>query len=361
MFKNMNKKQKALVKGILLFFLICIILVIVIGFFKNRKLSYSEIENKLVNAAEKYYADHTDLLPKENGGTVTVDSLTLMENKYMKAFEKYNKNVVACSGSVAVTNNNGYNLYIPTLKCEGYETISLYNQILKSEEIVTEKSGLYEMDGEYVYRGEFPNNYVKFAGKTWRILRLTSGGEVRLIDVGTYQEKPWDNRYNVNAKYSAGITKYEISRIKDHLANIYNEDFKEDEKSYIVSKQLCIGKRNKKEVKNDGSIECATLTEESYPIGMIQVNEYIIASIDENCKLQTDSACINYNYLRKLEGSSWTITASSANDYEVYYSSGAISTSVASEYRLIRITINIDGNMVYKKGSGTEDDPYVIS
>ena len=88
MFKNMNKKQKALVKGILLFFLICIILVIVIGFFKNRKLSYSEIENKLVNAAERYYADHTDLLPKENGGPVTVDSLTLMENKYMKAFEK---------------------------------------------------------------------------------------------------------------------------------------------------------------------------------------------------------------------------------------------------------------------------------
>lgn len=357
----MNKKQKTLVKGILLFFAVCIVLVIVIGFIKNRKLSYSEIEQKLVSAAESYYSDHKDLLPQQNGGSASVDSLTLIENEYMKEFEKYNKDVVACSATVTVTNNNGYNLYLPDLKCEGFKTTSLYNKIMEDQPIVTEQSGLYDIDGEYVFRGEFPNNYVEFADKMWRILRLTSGNEIRLISVDSYQEKPWDNRYNVNAKYSAGITKFEISRMKDRLAEIYEENFDDDVRPYITSKQLCIGNRNKKETKNDGSIECATLTEETYPIGMLQVNEYVLASVDENCKLQTDTACINYNYLRKLDGSFWTITPSNENDYEVYYASGAIRTSVASEYRPIRITLNIDGNIVYKSGKGTLEDPYVIS
>jgi len=361
MFQTMDRKQKALVKGILLFFIICIVLVIVIGFFKNRKLSYTEIENKLLNSAQSYYSDNKDKLPQENGGSVSIDSLTLIENEYMKEFEKYNKEVVACSATVTVTNNNGHYLYLPDLKCEGYKTTTLYNKILKDQPIVTEQSGLYDMNGDYVFRGEFPNNYVKFAGKMWRIMRLTSGNEIRLIGIDTYQEKPWDNRYNVNAKYSSGITKYEISRIKDTINDIYVNEFEEDDKAYIVDKQLCIGSRNKKETKMDGSIECATLTEEVYPLGMIQVNEYLLASIDENCKLQTNTACINYNYLKKLDSGFWTITPSSENDYEVYYISGAVKTSVASEYRMVRITLNVDGNVVYKSGNGTKEDPYVIS
>jgi len=357
----MDKKQKLLVKIILLFFLLCIIAVIIIGLLNNRKLSYSEIENKLVSAAKSYYNEHSNLLPQQNGGSVSVDSLTLIENEYMKEFEKYKKDAVSCSATVTVTNNNGYYLYLPDLKCQDFKSTSLYNKIIKDNPIVTEKDGLYDIDGEYVYRGEYPNNYVEFAGMTWRILRLTRGNEIRLISVDSYQEKPWDNRYNVNSKYSSGITEFEISRIKDTLNSLYEEKFDNDNRAYIVSKQLCIGARNKKATKNDGSIECSKLTEESYPIGMIQVNEYVLASIDENCKLQTNTSCINYNYLRKLDGSYWTITPSTENNYEAYYASGAIKVSTASEYRPIRITLNIDGNIIYNSGNGTKEEPYVIS
>lgn len=357
----MDRKQKLLVKSILLFFLVCIVGVIIIGFINNRKLSYVGIENKLVSAAKVYYKDHANLLPQQDGGSVSVDSLTLIENEYMKEFEKYKKDAISCSATVTVTNNNGYYLYLPDLKCQDFKTTSIYHKIVKDNPIVTEKDGLYDIDGEYVFRGEYPNNYVEFAGKNWRILRLTRGNEIRLISVDSYQERPWDNRYNVSSKYSSGITEFEISRIKETLNGIYKKSFNNDDKSYIVSKQLCIGSRNKKATKNDGSVECSKLTEESYPIGMIQVNEYVLASIDANCKVQTNTSCINYNYLRKLDGSYWTITPSSENNYDAYYVSGSIKDSTASEYRPIRITLNIDGNVVYKSGSGTKDNPYVIS
>lgn len=361
MFKEMDQKQKLILKVVLIFFLVCIISVIVIGIFKNRKLDYVGIENKLIEASQKYYKNNEELLPKSEGGVVTVDSLTLIENKYMKELVKYNKNAESCSAAVKVVNNNGNYLYLPALKCSDYSTTSLYDQILKNEEIVEEGSGLYAFDSEYVYRGEYPNNYVKFADKTWRILSINDDKEVRLIQVDAFQENPWDNRYNVNAKYSSGITKFEISRIRDKLNTIYEATFDEREKSLITSKQLCIGKRNKKETNNSGSVECSALTEEFYPVGMIQANEFVRVSLDANCKVQTDSSCANYNYISKLESYFWTITPSVENDYEVFLINSVITTGVASDFYPIRLTLNLTDGIRYESGNGTVDDPYIVS
>jgi hypothetical protein len=359
-FRGMSKKQKIILKVIIAFFVVCLIAVIVVGTIRNRKLSYSGIEKKMISAAEKYYSDNSELLPSQEGGSVSVDVATLVENKYMKELVKYKKSAESCSASVTVTNNNGLYLYISTLKCSDYETTSLYKEILNTQEVVSEGSGLYEVDGTYVFRGEYPNNYVKFADKTWRILSLANN-EVRLIQVDSYQENPWDNRYNVNALYSSGITTYEISRIKDNLDTIYQADFNDREKSMLVSKQLCIGSRSKKETDNTGSVECSKLTENTYPVGLLQVNEYVRVSLDSNCKLQTDSSCTNYNYLAKLTGHFWTITPSDENDYEVYYISQPVSKMSASEYLPIRLVLNIDGSVAYQSGDGTVDNPYIIS
>lgn len=362
-FKSMGAKQKLLLKMVLGFFVVCILLVVIIGIVKNRKLSYSGIEGQLVSSAKKYYADNDELLPQQDGGSVSVDSMSLIENKYMKEFVKYKKDADSCSGTVTVTNNNGHYLYIPSLTCTDYKTTSLYEKVLKDNQIVEEGSGLYQVGDEYIYRGEYPNNYVLFADKTWRILKLTSSKEIRLIQVDSYQSTPWDNRYNVNSKYSSGITDYEISRIKDKLNTIYNDEknFSKEDKSYIVSKQLCIGSRNKKETKNDGSVECSKLTEESYPLGMIQVNEYVYASIDKNCQRHTNSACTNYNYLSKFDSLFWTITPSNENDYDVYYVNGTVQYESASHFHPLRIVLNVDGTINYKSGNGTVEEPYVIT
>ena len=360
-FKTMNSKQKMILKVVLLFFIICIIAVIVIGILKNRKLTYTGIEDKLIIAARNYYIDNEELLPKSEGGSVTVDSITLIENKYIKELTKYNKNADSCSASVRVVNNNGNYLNLPSLKCSDYSTTTLYDQIIKNEPIVEEGSGLYLLNDEYVYRGEYPNNYLKFADKTWRILSINNDKEIRLLQVDSFQETPWDNRYNVNAKYSSGITKYEISRIKDKLNTIYESTFTDRMKSLISSKQLCIGSRNKRETNNTGSAECSKLTEEYYPLGMIQVNEFVRVSLDSNCKLQTDSSCTNYNYISKLDSYFWTITPSNENDYEVFYVNGAITTGIASDFYPIRLTLNLTDGIRYETGDGTVDNPYIVS
>lgn len=360
MFKGMGKKQKLVLKLVGLFFFLCFILVLIFGILNNKKHSYIEIEDKLLTGAKSYFEDNKDLLAKQDGGSVSIDASKLIELKYMKDFKKYNKNAESCTGVVSVTNNNGNHLYIPSLKCKEYETTTLYDKILKEQGIVSEGDGLYAMGNDYIYRGEYPKNYVTFAKQLWRIIKLGNDKEIRLIQVDSYDETNWDDRYNVNSSYNSGITTFEISRIKNKLMKSYENDFKDSDKSYIVSKKLCIGNRKKKETKKDGSVECSKVTEEAYPVGMLQVNEYILASIDPNCRLQGDASCTNYNYLTKLSNSFWSITTSSANDYEAYYFSGTVRAKDAAEYESYRLTIHLNGNIPFKSGDGTKENPYVI-
>ena len=72
-----------------------------------------------------------------------------------------------------------------------YRKYNLKGYALKQKEIESDKSdkGLYQMDDDdgisYYYRGSVNNNYVKYAGFYWRIIRINGDGSVRLLYAGT--------------------------------------------------------------------------------------------------------------------------------------------------------------------------------
>lgn len=76
-----------------------------------------------------------------------------------------------------------------------------YTTIEKSEETIlsTEDSGIYSMEDDYgmsyYYRGAVENNYVKFAGLYWRIIRINGDGSIRMLYDGT---SPHPNGNNTN-------------------------------------------------------------------------------------------------------------------------------------------------------------------
>ena len=72
MFQSMGKSQKRLLKIIGVFFLVCIIIVLVLGVMNNRTHSYESMESKLLAAAKKYYNDNKDTLPMQEGGKVSI-------------------------------------------------------------------------------------------------------------------------------------------------------------------------------------------------------------------------------------------------------------------------------------------------
>ena len=91
--------------------------------------SYSQLEDKLVNAAEKYYKDNSDKLPLTDG-TVSVTDSTLVEGNYIKELSKlYSKD--KCTATVEVVKNgDGSKLLLDLPKA--YEIIK---EVVKSVSI----------------------------------------------------------------------------------------------------------------------------------------------------------------------------------------------------------------------------------
>ena len=362
MLKKIDKRIKIYFGITIGIILLLIMILFTLKLMTNTKISSKEFESRLKTAATKYYKKEKDKLPKINGEKVYISIDNLVSKGYIKSPSKLLKKGNTCTGGVNISNNNGYYLYQPVINCKDYNTDLLYKRILKDNPVTNYRDGLYKVNDYYLFRGENLNNYVSFANKNWRILRINKDNTIRIILIDSLESVTWDNRYNIDKKESSGKNNFEISRIKQTLIDYFNNKrgniFTNEVKPLIVPTELCIGAKNELSTSMDGTVECSKKTEKM-ALGLLQVNEYPIISLDENCKQLFDTSCRNYNFLAKLYGF-WTLTADSKSTYEAYKIDGTVRSMITSSYSQPRLVLNITADALYSKGTGTENDPYII-
>lgn len=321
-------------------------------------VSYEKLESMMLNAAGRYFEQNG--LPDIDGETKQVSLPNLVSEGFLKPLSKLTKDTT-CNGYVKVNNNGGYNLFIPYLECSEYKTKTLADAIKAN--LTTAGDGLYEKDGEYIFKGEHVNNYVQFANSLWRIIKIDKNNNVKLIMTQAYKEKvTWDDRYNVTTNSNTGINSYDVSRIKEKLTDIYNTEkmFSENVKKHIVSTDICVGKRSINNFSLDNKDLCDKVLEKQF-LSLIDVTEYYNASLDTNCKALSDLSCDNYNYFSSFFTSGWTITGVLENTYEVYKSiAGEPYANKANTTNSIYLVLHVSGNEKFISGSGTETDPFII-
>lgn len=368
-----EKARKKLLKivGIISIVLIVIFLIILVGtMLVGTTYTFDQMELELKNAAIKYYQVQDALLPANEGEKSEVDAATLSSDEYklMKPLSKMRKNT-QCSGTVVVQKINNEYIYTPYLDCgNSYKTKELFNAVKDENKTVTSGNGLYEMNGELVFRGDNVNNYVQLSKGLFRIIKITSENKILLIpEFEEYYYNTWDDRYNTELGYSAGINDYRLSRIKDTLLDIYNGNVSkfilldETDKQKLTTYSLCVGKRGKKETNNTSEVECADKMDNQM-IGLLTASDYMNASTDANCTTTTSKSCQNYNYLKVKDSNYWLITATNENTAIVYYinNEGYVAESNASSLSMIRPTIMLNNNVMIKGGKGTESDPFIL-
>ncbi len=344
-----------------------VFLILFLTFGLKKKYTPEEFDNVIVEKAKSYFEYNEDELPEKD----SVKTLSLQDLETLgiiKSTEKMLSKDASCSGSLIIENNNNYYMYSTNLNCsylgETYNTNNLKDLLISKK--VTSGNGIYQLEDGYYYRGEDVDNYLIFDGILWRITKVNLDGSIRLIEDGRRSSVEWDNSYNADKEYSYGINSYirnDIgisSSIKQSLDSIYeSEDILTNAgKGFIKKTNLCIGKRSENETVNNGSIECSNLLENQY-LGLLQLNEYFLASLDSNCTNINSTACINYNYLATLSPY-WTLTGNSENTYQVYKIDYTPSSSNASSSAMNRMVINISSNTTVS-GEGTEENPYVVS
>ncbi|MBQ3306780.1 MAG: hypothetical protein IJG68_01145 [Bacilli bacterium] len=369
--KYENKRKLIRLAGLLIGFILFLFLILWLAsiFGGKKAYTYEDVESIMKDASVRYFASHPEYLPKTENEIVELNVINLVNEGYMKDLSEYIK-TDTCSGTIQVEKFGNDYLHTPYLNCgDSYTSVELYHKVVEDNPITTGGDGLYSFDNNYVFRGENVNNYVQLDNSLWRIVKINNDGNIVLIsENGTIYSKPWDDRFNEEKNYEAGVNNYSVSRIKDYLQQVYtgNVEFDDEkilsdkDRSKIVSHDVCVGKRTVDGSSKNNAEECKQKVQ-GQKLGLLTLSDYLSASLDPNCKSASTKSCTNYNYL--VTGTEWWLaTANIANDSEVFKVDqwGIVTVDNAATYATVRPVIYLNTNTRFKEGKGTKTEPYTV-
>ena len=350
--------------------ILLLIILYIASLFTSRNYSYEQMEEVMQKAAISYFKEHPEQLPTNDGDVVEIDAANLVVAGKMKSLGKYRSDGVTCSGSVQVRKSGTEYIYTPLLDCgSSYMTVSLSEKVLNDNSPVTTGDGLYQINGDYIFRGENIKNYVQLEKSLWRVVKITGSNNVVLIHSESLDySQPWDNRFNETRNYESGINSYSVSRMKEYLDKIYTNPKEDDgelilsekDKTKIIPFDLCIGGRTTSSEGKNNTEECGQKLQ-NQRLGLLTLSDYLYASLDTNCKSANTKSCMNYNYL-VLDDEWWLVTPNKEDTSTVFKvdRNGIVKADIAGTYSNVRPIIYLNNNVKFDHGSGTLEDPYYV-
>lgn len=340
--------------------LILVVLIIISSCSSNNVGDYDSIENNMVVAAKKYYKERKNLLPKETNETVKVSTSTLIEAELLKELIDPKDSTKACSGYVEVYNVDSEYMYVPFLTCSGNYEPNYLNEKIKADVPNELGDGVYEIEGEYRYRGEEVNNYVTFNNSLWRIIKVDSEGDIKMVRMFENEDNKyyWDNNYNPEKKGNTGLnTDFQTSNAR-RIIKSYTDSLSKEAKVKLVPKTLCIGLYGKTST-IDKANDCIYKLENQYfvTVGLLDVK---YASTNEKCIYVNSKECNNRNYLTKDKFNGWLGAVDSETNYKVYSFGYNISSSRASISKRIPQVVYLTGKTLTVEGNGSKEQPYKL-
>ena len=205
-------------------------------------------------------------------------------------------------------------------------------------------SGLVNLGDEYFFQGLNPTNYVKIDGydTVWNVLLINSDKTIKLVA----SAKTIDSTFIASSPFNANS--YESSS---------------DLKTNLEAK---INELSSNAIKNDVNFNVGDITDISKGYDIISSEESNnvfagkIGIITASEYLKTKNENGN-TYLSSNSGTAWTMNFSN-NNHVIINTDGNLSTaSIDANSRFVYPTIVINANVIKKSGTGTSNDPYVIS
>ena len=237
------------------------------------------------------------------------------------------------------------------------------NEIKKNPSFSTSHSdkGLFIQEGDdtksidgkstYYFRGNVTNNYVKFADKTWRIVRINEDSSIRLIADSQVVDVVYTNANNSN---------YNESEVKKKVDSWYN-GLSSENKNQIIKSEFCndTSLKASQRLGSKPSFACPEGNKLQLSVGIISGDEVIYSGAYLS---QYASSYLNQG--QGNGGWTWTMTqASSTSMYLSICDSNGCGlwnhTSAFTNAWAIRYVINLktDTQVI---GEGTSSNPYVV-
>ena len=261
-----------------------------------------------------------------------------------------------------------------------FEVVDAEPTLTTSSNNTSDASGLYKSTATntgnptYYFRGNVTNNYVKFAGQTWRIVRINEDGTIRIV----MQDGINDNtKYRFNSNYNNYTYMYYTnSEAKTQLESWYQTNIgskKDLDKNVASGAYYC----EQAKAKYDDSYTSGSATMTTYnkytpdfkciadgnnkgvvnaSVGLLTYDEIVYAGGYRGQSNNSYYLCNNTYF--------WTMSpagfASGNSSVWYVYATGGIYNRNVYNVDAVRPVLNLTADTL-ATGSGTSSDPFVIS
>lgn len=270
----------------------------------------------------------------------------------------YSYDEIDCKGNFTPEDSDAYIVYTSSLNSadESHAKKPFFQTLIDNNDLKVDGEttpGLYDLDGEYVFRGTNNNaespirNYVEYAGHTWRILSISKDDYTMKL-IGSSNPAIWSSEGKTNY---AEVEQFSTFNLNDALVNKtwYNG---------IVDSSLT----------TLADVKSALMeTTINKNIGLLSIFDYAVASSECSNNI-FDGSCKNNNYLYEMfNGSSaWTMNTDSMKIWYINPNGGiALENPADATYNLypvVKVPVS-----VYQTGSdidtqvGSSSSPYKIT
>ena len=231
------------------------------------------------------------------------------------------------------------------------------------ESIVTSGNGLYQDNVDvkrYVYRGSSVNNYIKYAGLTWRIIAIEADGSIKAGYIGYVDKVKWDDK-NADEWKSSTINNFLSTEFYSSLTDTSSLTNKiwHTGRIYNVSPMTL---NELKEQENNSEYSAKT-GNEGY-VGLPNASDYIKASLDANCtsNVLASTSCTSWlaSYTSWTMNSDGDVEEGNTQKAYLFQSNSLKSVSVDTDSNILPVVF-LKRTLVITEGDGTPSNPYIVS
>ena len=220
-----------------------------------------------------------------------------------------------------------YKIYNPKASSSDGSILLAKDITGKSEFVTDNEDGLFSSGGNYIYKGDVKDNYLKYNNMLWRIVRINSDNSLDIILDDYITLLPWSSK--VSSFTESDIYKY-----------LNNEFLKLLDQDMLNKTSFCIDK-----ITDLTTITCNDQNSDGY-VKLLDVANFL------------NSVNNSKSYLVNDEEIMWL------GDYgtdKIWHTNGVnVSQSLVNSFYEVKPMVRLKNTTVYKSGDGTKEKPYVI-
>jgi hypothetical protein len=220
-----------------------------------------------------------------------------------------------------------YKIYNPKVDSGDGSVLLAKDIVGKSEFATDDEDGLFSSSGNYIYRGDVKNNYLKYNNMLWRIVRINSDNSIDIILDDYISLLPWNNK----------VTSFSESEIYKYLNNEFLDLL---DKEALNKTSFCTDK-----LSSLSSITCDDTNTDNY-VKLLDVANFL------------NSVNKSKSYLVASDEIMWLADYS---DEKIWHTNGSnVSQSLVNSFYEIRPMVRLKNTTIYSSGDGTKEKPFVV-